>query len=648
MNLSSIRNRILLAALAPLVVAVVSVGGLLLTRHAQEIERNLVERAVSLARQAAMLAELPLATGSTANARVAADFIERSAGIVGLSLVDRDGLTVDNRGNLGTSALRMLDGKPLSVQVERDSHLVIVVHPVVLFSQPSGTVNSGASNAGQRVGFVALSISRADEKRDVAKLWWTGVAILLAATLLSLLLVRAATRSISAPLSALSNGLSRVAHDDFSVQLPEVGRGEFRKLAVNFNQMNAALHSARRSLRDDVKRATEALAARTREAESASSAKSRFLAAASHDLRQPAHALSLYGAALRHGLRQQPSGVSEQLMPAVEGMQAASRSLDALLNAVLDISRFDAGVVTADMQPVALKPLVHDVITVLASGAKEKGLRLRSRVPNVSIHSDATLLRRALDNLISNAIRFSRTGSILVTVRVRADHCLLQVWDQGPGIAAAHLPLVFDEFYQVRRGDAGQGGMGLGLAIVARSVATLGADINVRSRVGHGTCFTLRMQLASATQTTAKHDVTAKATTHITGREHERRRVLVLDDDVLIRDSMRSLFTSLGFEATTASTVGALLPIAENSRADVAAAVVDYRLHDGFTGIGAARKLKKILGADVPVVLITGDTSADRLRVLAVSGFPVLHKPLNPDQLLAALGLNRWMATRTS
>ncbi len=643
MNPGSIRNRILFAALTPVVLALISVGALLMTRHAQEIERNLVERTISLARQAAMLAELPLAAGSNVNARAAADFIERSAGIVGLALVDRDGVTVDNRGNLGRTALRLLDGRPLSVQVERDSHLVSVVHPVELFAQPSGATNAGT---GQRVGFVALSVSRVDEKRDIAKLWWTGAAILLAAALLSLVLVRAATRSISAPLSALSDGLSRVARDDFSVHLPEAGRGEFRKLAVDFNQMTHALQSARRGLRNDVKRATEALAGRTREAESASNAKSRFLAAASHDLRQPAHALSLYLAALRHGLRQQAPSVGESLMPALNGMQAASRSLDALLNAVLDISRFDAGVVTTDMRDTALKPLVHDVATMLASAAKERGLRLRSRVPDVNVNSDPNLLRRVLDNLVSNAIRFSRAGSILVTVRPRSDHCLLQVWDQGIGIAPSNLTLIFDEFYQVRRGDSGQGGMGLGLAIVARSAAMLGAEINVRSRLGRGTCFSLR--LPGSVNTKALQNLGASvAENRSTSSVGSRHRVLVLDDDALIRDSMRSLFATLGLDAMTESTVNVLLPFAEKERQHVAAAVVDYRLHDGFSGIEAARKLKLILGDGVPVILITGDTSAERLRILGASGFPVLHKPLDPDQLLNALGLQRLVARRT-
>ena len=323
-------------------------------------------------------------------------------------------------------------------------------------------------------------------------------------------------------------------------------------------------------------------------------------------MRQPAHALSLYIAALRQGLRQQPTAVSESLLPAVDGMQAASRSLDALLNAVLDISRFDAGVVTADLQDTALKPLIDEVITVLTSGAKERGLRLRSRVAEVSVDTDPTLLRRVLDNLVSNAIRFSRTGSILVTVRPRSDHCLLQVWDQGMGIAATNLPLIFDEFYQVRRGDAGQGGMGLGLAIVARSATMLGAELSVRSNVGRGTCFSLRLPTTSIAQNVSSAPVVRPVNAPLTGiavqpHENSRRRVLVLDDDVLIRDSMRSLLATLRFDTTTAGTVAALLPIAERERDQIAAAVVDYRLQDGFTGIDAARKLQTVLRAGVPV-----------------------------------------------
>ena len=635
MRRGSIRSRILLAALVPLVLAVVSVGAFLLTRHALEIERNLVERTVSLARQAAMLAELPLATGSRTNAQAVADFVERSVGIVGLSLTDRDGTTVDNRGNVGATALRMLDGKPLSVQVERDPHLISVVHPVVLFALPSSgnATASREANPGQRVGYVALSVSREDERRSVARLWWTGAAILLVAVLLSLALTRAATKAVTEPLAALSDAMGRVARDDFSAQLPETGRGEFRRLAIDFNRMTQALQTARRGLRDEVVQATAALDARTREAEAANNAKSRFLAAASHDLRQPAHALSLYVAALRQGLRIKGPDVSDALMPAVDGIQAASRSLDALLNAVLDISRFDAGVVSAESTEVDARALFDEALTVLRSSAGERGLRLRSRVPDVTLRTDATLLRRIIDNLVSNAIRFSRSGGILVALRLRRDHVLLQVWDQGSGIAATNLPLIFDEFYQVKRSDVAQGGMGLGLAIVARSVRLLGGDISVRSRLGSGTCFTLSLPGAALPRRN-------RATSAVVPANHDCRLVLVLDDDALIRSSMQALFGALGVRVRAEASVAPLLDIARDEKSSVSAIVVDYRLQDGFTGIDAANRLREIVGAAVPIVLITGDTSAERLRSLTASGFPVLHNPLDSDRLLTALGMS--------
>ena len=631
---SSIRNRILFAALAPLLLAVVGVGTLLLTRHAQDIERNLVERSISLARQIAMLAELPLATGSRSNAQAVADFIERGGGTLGLSLVDRSGVTIDNRGNVGAAALRMLEARPMGVQVEREANLISVVHPVVLFSSPAGAVETSTARVSeQRVGWVALAVSRAEAQRSIARLWWTGGGTLLLATLLSLVLVRLAINSVARPLATLSDALSSVAKDDFAVVLPESGRGELRALAVNFNRMTKALQAARLGLRNDVVRATEALALRTREAESANSAKSRFLAAASHDLRQPAHALSLYTAALRHGLRQQPNEVQGALLPAVDGMQAASRSLDALLNAVLDISRFDAGVVTPELQEVAMRPLLNEVLTVLGSSASERALKLRGRTPDITVVTDPTLLRRILDNLVSNAIRFSRSGGILVSVRQRADHTLVQVWDQGAGIAPANLPLIFDEFYQVKRGDAGQGGMGLGLAIVARAVQLLGGEIKVRSLVGRGTCFSVRLP-GSAMPPRGKVPEIAPTVAST------RRRVLVLDDDALIRDSMRTLLVSMGFKPTVEATLNALLPVAKQDRTEIAAILVDYRLQDGFSGIDAARRLREAVGVDVPVIIITGDTSPDRLRTLRQSGFPIVHKPLDHHALLVAIGLN--------
>ncbi len=632
--LHRIRSRILLVALLPMLVAMPLVGVLLIQRHAQDIERVVVERAISLARQAAMLAELPLAAGSSASARAAADTIERGESVLGIALFDRNQVALDSRGNVGSAALRMLDSKPIGVQVEQSTHLVAVVHPVVLVTSAVGSGTSGSAiDSAQRVGYVALSVSRADERRAVARLWWIGGAILFTGIVVAVILAQLLTRGIARPLSHLSAGMARVAHDDYAVTMPETGQGEMRALATHFNRMSRALGHARSGLRDEVQRATDALAERTREAESANSAKSRFLAAASHDLRQPAHALSLYVAALRQALKRQPAEVTEALSPAVEGMQAASRALDALLNAVLDISRFDARVVEVDVKPLPLASLLHDAVAVQQTAAKERGLTLQARAPQIIVDTDATLLRRIVDNLTANAIKFSRTGRVLVTARPRRDHFLLQVWDQGVGIAEANLPLIFEEFFQIKRGDLSPGGMGLGLAIVARCVALLGGTIHVRSVVGRGTCFTVRVPGAprrARAEAAGAGGVAARA-----GRVGGT--VLVLDDDPLIRDSMRSLFTGHGHNVVAEASLAALLPAAASAVSQTAAAFVDYRLGDGFTGVTAARRLRAVLGPRVPVVLITGDTSPERLRDLQSGGFPVLHKPLSPAAMLAIL-----------
>ena len=175
--------------------------------------------------------------------------------------------------------------------------------------------------------------------------------------------------------------------------------------------------------------------------------------------------------------------------------------------------------------------------------------------------------------------------------------------------------------------------MGLGLAIVARAVQLLGGEIKVRSLVGRGTCFSMRLP-GSSVQPRGKVPEIAPALTST------RRRVLVLDDDALIRDSMRTLLASMGFKPTVGATLNALLPVAKQDRTEIAAILVDYRLQDGFSGIDAARRLRETVGVDVPVIIITGDTSPDRLRTLRQSGFPIVHKPLDHHALLVAIGLN--------
>ncbi len=627
MQLSSIRARVLIAALLPALVAIVVGGGLLVARQLQQVERVSVEQALSLARQTASMSELALATASESAVDRVLEFARHAPTVQGLTLQDASGRPLGAHGHLTPTALRMLNARPFIAQIERDAHAVNVIHPVT-------ALVGGSSNDRVRVGFVALSYGLAQERAGKRDVLITGILISLGVILLAVLLAHLTSRALAAPLSRLGSHMAAVAHGRFDTPLPVAGRGELRQLAIDYNAMLRALAAARGRLQAEIDQAVAALDRRTREAEAASQSKSRFLAAASHDLRQPAHALSLYVAALRQGLRSQPAPVAEALSPAVEGVHAASRSLERLLNAVLDISRFDAGVVPVERRPVELSTLVREAALLAESAAREKGLLLRVRATPLTLSTDAVLLRRVLDNLLSNAIRHSRTGRILVALRRRGGGALIQVWDQGVGIASEHLPHLFEEFYQVRRGESAGGGLGLGLAIAARAAELIGGRISVRSVPGRGSCFAIVLDGNGQ----ATESVTETRTIAVSAARGET--IAVLDDDALVRDSLALLLRQHGYRVIAAGRASELSSALQANLSSVAAALVDYRLEDGYTGIDAARRIERLFarhGRQITIVLITGDTSAERIRALHESGFAVLHKPVQPVRLLELL-----------
>ncbi len=633
MRSRTLAQRIALLILLPVFLVFISIGAFQIHRHAQDLRSQRLESARATISQFAALAELPLTTSSRVGLRETAEFIQRTTAPLGLAMFDRSGASLEERGNVGAFALKTLQGKPLGLQIEVQSNTLYLVQPVFLSSRSGSSPDSGSLATPDLVGYVTLAFSNEAENATLNKLWMKGIGILLFAGVLTHLFALRVLRGITNPLGDLSTAFERMKAGDLDARVSQAGGDDLRRLAANFNAMAVQLKSSRQHLRREIETATDALAKRTAEAEAANQAKSRFLAAASHDLRQPAHALALYIAAFKQALKRRSEEERAALLPAVEGMQAASKSLDALLNALLDISRFDAGVVEAQKVPVSLDELVNEAATVLASSAKQRGLRLSVRAAALEVESDPTLLRRIVDNLISNAIRFTRSGRILVSVRARSDHVLLQVWDQGVGIAERELPLVFDEFYQVKRGEAGQGGMGLGLAIVARSVQLLGGSVDLRSVLGRGSCFSVRIPVA------AKRSRAKSLVITTLNPVTQRRKILILDDDPLVRDSMTALFDAHGYEPIARATFDELRDTMDDPHA-IAAVVVDYRLQDGFTGIEAAQRIRARLGDVVPVVMVTGDTSIERLRLLQESGFPVEHKPIDIRRFLATINAN--------
>jgi signal transduction histidine kinase/CheY-like chemotaxis protein len=357
-------------------------------------------------------------------------------------------------------------------------------------------------------------------------------------------------------------------------------------------------------------------------AEEANVAKSRFLASASHDLRQPVHALGMFVAALRvHEM----GAAARRLLDHVEGSIGA---LDGLFTALLDISRLDAGVIAINVRVFALEPLLSRICQDLKAEAVQKGLRLDFVHSSVLVKSDPVLLERILRNIVTNAVRYTVEGRVLVGCR-RDGGLRIQVWDSGPGIPTSQQEKIFEEFFQLANPGRDRSlGLGLGLAIVRRLTGLLGHPLRLKSAPGKGAMFEIVVPMGFAAET----PIMPPKANALAGKG----LVLVIDDETAICEAMRSLLQSWGHTVITANSGTAMLErIVEcESRPDLI--ICDYRLQDE-NGIAVIKRLQSEFNDEIPAMLITGDTAPDRLLEARSSGFLLLHKPVSADKLRLAI-----------
>jgi signal transduction histidine kinase/CheY-like chemotaxis protein len=368
------------------------------------------------------------------------------------------------------------------------------------------------------------------------------------------------------------------------------------------------------------------LAERNHEVERANLARSRFLAAASHDLRQPLHALNLFATQLERETDPVERG------RVVAGINSAVAAMNELFNALLDISRLDAGVLTPSKAEFPVRNLLTRIETTFGAAAREKGLRLRIIQSEARVCSDFILLERILLNLVSNAVRYTRRGSILVGCRRRGDSLCIEVRDSGIGIPEDQQRNIFSEFYQLAPQEPdGRAGLGLGLAIVDRLSRLLDHPVALRSRPDAGSCFSVVVPLAVR----PPDSDTPAAVADATPDPLRDKLIVVIDDDALVLEAMRGLLQGWGCRVVLAATdTEALMRLA---RDDIPPDLIisDYRLANGRTGVQAIARLREALGAPVPAFLITGDTAPELLREAGASGFHLLHKPVAPMTMRA-------------
>jgi Na+/proline symporter/signal transduction histidine kinase/ActR/RegA family two-component response regulator len=378
------------------------------------------------------------------------------------------------------------------------------------------------------------------------------------------------------------------------------------------------------ALRESNETLEQRVAQRTREAEAAHASKTRFLAAISHDVLQPLHAARLFASALRTTER------ADEQQRLAERVDTALRAAEELLDGLLDISRLDAGALQPELTDFHLDELAADVAEQYAPVADARGLTLRVRRSGLVVRSDRRLLRRALQNFVGNALRYTERGGVLIGVRRREAHALVQVWDSGPGIPPQHMPHIFEEFRRFEPPSPwNERGLGLGLAICQRVSSLLGHPLGVRSRLGRGSVFSIRVPVGSPVDAHAAPEITP----HDRGLEHTR--VLCLDNDREILEGMRSLLSRWGVGVQAAETVQSALELARDAPADVF--LVDYHLPESMNGLDAIDALRTTCGREIPAALVTADGSDALLRAARDQGCTVLTKPLKPAALRAFL-----------
>ncbi|MCY7262006.1 MULTISPECIES: PAS domain-containing hybrid sensor histidine kinase/response regulator [Pseudomonas] len=361
-------------------------------------------------------------------------------------------------------------------------------------------------------------------------------------------------------------------------------------------------------------------------AEAANRSKDKYLAAASHDLLQPLNAARLLISTLRE--RRLPA--AEQLL--VERTHQALEGAEDLLTDLLDISKLDQAAVKPDLAVYRLDEMLAPLVSEFQSVAEAAGLELRVRFGDFALFTDLRLMTRILRNFLSNACRYTERGSILLAARRRGDQLRLEVWDTGRGIAADRLESIFLEFNQLDVGRAAdRKGVGLGLAIVERIAKILGYRVQVESRPGRGSRFSIQVPLAARVPL----PISLQAPQPGTGNPLPGRRLLVLDNELSILESMAALLGQWGCEVLTATDQAAALAVLQGRAPELILA--DFHLDHGVTGCEVVQQLREHFQQPLPAVIITADRSDQCRRALQQLGAPLLNKPVKPGKLRAVL-----------
>jgi len=440
-----------------------------------------------------------------------------------------------------------------------------------------------------------------------------GVFVAFALPTLAPVVVRCFAEGNPASLAVGSAGLVGLIHGLFAA-------GNAARL--NDREVRARLENS--ELVRELGRQSALAEAARREAEAANREKSRFLAAASHDLRQPVHALGLFVEAAHGSSAVQRQEIWQKLGDSVAALRV-------LFDALLEISRLDAGVIEARSSSVRVGDLLSRLTAEYEPVARAKGLRLRARARELVADTDPVLLERLLRNLLDNAVRYTEHGGVLLACRPRAGRVRIELFDTGAGIDSAHRELIFEPFFQLpSAAEAQRGGVGLGLAICRRLSVVLGTKLELRSRVGRGSCFAIELPPASgpdAAPSVEERESTGAASVLL------GVVVVIIEDEFEPRRALELLLRQWGCRVVAAAAASPALEELEREGLEPDLVLADFRLGSSANGVTAVQRLRQRYGPALPAAIVTSDTSPERLREIRDSNLTALHKPVAPREL---------------
>lgn len=633
MRLSSIRARILATALAPVLAVVVVLVSMSAYIRVADTNEAYQQRSKLLVSQIAQSSEYGVFSGNLTHLQRASEAILREPDVRAITIFNADGAILARSGV--SNYERWVDvNDPQRAQAAAKDRVdtltqTIVSDTVELSDDLFFSKNEAGVAQGLTIGYVVLEMSldrlHAREREIVFVSLLVGLIGLLLGGLLALRL----GSDVMGPIARVSRRIRRIEEGDFVNDNPDHALDPLHELQTGLDQMATRLAWGRDDLEQRVALVTEALRIKKEEAEAATLAKSRFLSAASHDLRQPTHALGLFVARLGQ------LHLDDQSRQLVGHIDASVQAMQNLLDGLLDLSRLESGAVAVHRGPVNIAQVFETLRSTLEPVALAKGLRLRVRTSAHWAQTDSVLFQRIVMNLVHNAIRYTQTGTVLLSCRPAdaGQSVCVQVWDSGVGISPQDQTQIFTEFFQV--GNAGRDrslGLGLGLSIVERSALLLGHPLALRSSLGCGTRFTMCLpSIVGPTEPAIVAPLGENALLGLAGL-----RVLVVEDDASACIAMESLLSGWGCVVSAVQTeVQARAAIINGFQPQVIFS--DYRLGQGTDGLRVIAGLRTVVGWPVAACLMSGDADAQLLQAAKVAGLTVLHKPVRPAKLRAFL-----------